>query len=271
MIRVRRVVAVAIIIVIPLSVLLLPSFLKENAEILFLNTFSPVMKVSRVMRSGTDRFFRGIIDLFKAKDENRRLLLENRKLSTENLHLKEAQKENARLHRLLSFDETKVEFSTPARIVGRDSGRWYHTVLIDKGFSNGVREGMCVVSGADLVGKVIQIGNKVSKVLLIIDHHSRVGAIVQRSRENGVLEGRSQLLCRLNYLSRNADIKEGDLIISSGLTQGFPKGLAIGNVMNVHKEKYGLYSYADIKPAVDFGKIEEVLVIDHGLEKSESL
>jgi rod shape-determining protein MreC len=121
---------------------------------------------------------------------------------------------------------------------------------------------MGVVNAEGIIGKVVEVMPESSRVLLLIDEGCKVGAMVESSQEMGILQGsRFGKGCVLNYLPRDAKAKAGDKIISSGLSKFFPPGAHIGTVSKVQDDDYGLFQYAEVKPGVKFGELEEVLVI----------
>lgn len=198
----------------------------------------------------------------------RRLLKENRLLkeklnfiTTQVIQLEEARKENERLNALFSFRK-KVQFTTiPVKVIGKDASNWTNTIIFDKGRRDGIVIDMSVVSSAGLVGKIIESGWKSSKAILLTDPNCRVSAIIQRSREEGILYGLGGNLCRLRYLPVGADVKPGDFVISSGFGGVYPKGLLVGEVIKVGVEDDRLSTYALVKPATELDRIEEALCL----------
>jgi rod shape-determining protein MreC len=108
---------------------------------------------------------------------------------------------------------------------------------------------------------VIEVGRYSSKVLLITDPSSKVGVVVQRNRQGGILTGRPDGLCKMIYIALDSDIAPGDRVITAGFGSIFPKGILIGTIVKVGKETGRLYKYAIVKPNQDLAKIEEVLCI----------
>lgn len=186
------------------------------------------------------------------------------RLRTKITELEEERLENQRLRRLLTFKGRKsfeevLAGSVGAKVIGREPTNWYRIVTIDKGRSEGIQKGMPVITAEGIVGYISEVARNASQVRLILDGAASVGGLVQRSRENGVVRGRGTDLCEMVYLSPHADIEEGDLIISSGLGGRYPSGLRIGRVVSVKRESY--LQKAELLPAVDFSRLEEVLVL----------
>jgi rod shape-determining protein MreC len=101
----------------------------------------------------------------------------------------------------------------------------------------------------------------VSRVLLLIDENSNIDALIQENRIQGILQGAASLGCSLKYVPKTETVNVGNIVVSSGLSGLFPKGLLLGVVKNVEKTDSGLFQKIDIAPYVDFSRLEEVMVI----------
>ena len=197
-----------------------------------------------------------------------RLAVENRelrdvigKLTAQTEGLKAAALENERLRKLLNFKSPQVHQVIPSQVIGRDTSIWTRTILLDKGKKEGIRIGMPVVSHEGLVGRIMDIGDSVSRVLMLIDPNSKVGVILSESREQGLLVGQGDHFCRIQYLSLEAEVHLEEKVLTSGVGGIFPKGILIGHVVFVGKESDGMHQYALVRPAVHFQTIEEVLCL----------
>ena len=195
--------------------------------------------------------------------DSEKLELKNRirEMERELAELDEARIENDRLRILLGFRQKAKRFSIPALVVGRDPNNWSSVVFIDKGEKNGVVNDMVVISGHGLVGRIRESGTTMAKVMLINDIDSKIGAIEQKSREQGLLIGIPEGRCKLIYLPLDLDIRKGDRILTSGMGGIYPKGILIGRVAEVAKEKGRLYKYAIVEPSNKLSRLEEVLCI----------
>lgn len=195
--------------------------------------------------------------------ENINLKAELDKFSGTDFKLIEIQQENERLRALLNFKEQAEFVVTPAQVIGRNPSSWFSNLTLDKGSKDGIRVDMPVVTNQGLVGKVIEVQPSFCKVQLLISPDSGISAIVQRTRDNGVLIGMAvpSGYAKITRLEQRADIKEGDVIVSSPLTGIYPKGLAIGRVVEVYDDPVSLERSALVKPEVDFDRLEEVLII----------
>lgn len=175
--------------------------------------------------------------------------------------LQEESLENQRLRGLLLLKE-KIKFKVAAAgVIGRCADNWSSSIIIDKGSNNGVDSGMAVISYLGLVGRVARAQKTESVVILLNDANFAVSAIAQRSRQEGLVSGTMGSLLLMRYLPKEADILKSDVILTSGLAGFYPKGLLIGEVIEVGEEFSGLSKFALIKPAAELSALEEVLVI----------
>lgn len=186
-------------------------------------------------------------------------------LETENIRLKELANENERLKTLLYFKQETPFSLIAARVIAKDTSNWKKSVTIDKGLSDGIYLDMPVMTTAGLVGWVKSVGSGSAQVVLITDVNSKVAAIVQDTRYDGLVEGADSEWCRLKFIEADADIKEGQAVITSGFSSICPKGIIIGRIKKIIYEKGEVQKTALIKPAVDFNRLEEVLCITSSL------
>ena len=210
---------------------------------------------------GTSGVWSGYVDLVGVKEENRRLQEELYQLQSEkNQHL-EAVAALERLEAFLEFKKQNPYSMMTARVIGRDPTNWYRTMVIDKGEQDGVRMDMGVIAPGGVVGRVMKTAPGISQVQLLTDRSSAVAGLVQRTRDEGIIEGTERGLARIKYLPVLSEVQEGDIVLTSGLAGSFPKGLLIGRIHWVKKQERALFQEAKLTPMVDFSKLEEVLVI----------
>lgn len=169
--------------------------------------------------------------------------------------------ENLRLKELLAIKKNLSYKAIASRVIGRAPDNWSSVIILDKGKRQGIKAGCVVMSYAGLVGRVIEVYETTSKVIQINDPNLGVSGINQRSRQEGFVSGTLGNSLFMKYLPKDADIKVSDVIITSGLTETYPKGIIIGTVTDVGEEFSGLSRYAIIKPAANLSSVEEVLVI----------
>jgi len=188
---------------------------------------------------------RGEIDLLKRKLEESRPVLD----------------ENQRLKGILGFRK-EIPFTTiPAEVIGRDPSNWSNSVIIDKGASSGIRQSKAVLSTRGLVGRLVEVGRYSSRILLITDPNSKVGVVIDRNRQGGILTGRPDGKCKMIYIALDSDAAKGDKVVTAGLSAVFPRGILVGEVVEVGKEPGRLYKYAIVKTSQDMSKLEEVLCV----------
>jgi rod shape-determining protein MreC len=173
----------------------------------------------------------------------------------------ELAKENNRLRELLGFKRSLSGPAIAAQVIGKDPSAWFKTVILDKGGTDGVQRGLPAVTSRGVVGQVVEASSYQSRLLLIIDRNSAADALVQRTRARGIVKGTSGDECYLDYVMPEDDVRVGDLVISSGFDGVYPKGLLMGTVTAVNFQGADFFKEVRIAPAVDFDKLEEVLII----------
>ena len=230
-------------------------------EALVVEITAPVQKVVSAVISGISSVWKGYFHLVGLQRENEALKQQLKKLKLELHSYREADLANRRLRALLNFKTSIATPLLPAEVVAFDPSGWFQTILIDKGRNDGVVRDMAVVSADGLAGRVIGVSGRHAQVLLILDRNSAVDALIQRSRARGVLVGLGRELCLLKYVQRNEDVQVGDQVISSGMGGVFPKGLLLGRVREVVRGSSGLVQEVEVDPAVDFSRLEEVMVV----------
>jgi len=152
-----------------------------------------------------------------------------------------------------------------ARVVQRSQEAWLSFFIIDKGEKNGVKKNMVVINNQGLIGYVVNAGANWAKVITLLDPDFSASAMVVRTREIGVVRGSvnllSKRLCELRYISKDSKIKLNDIVITSGMGEIFPKGIAIGKVVQIKNDKFELTKNIVIEPLVDIENVEYVMVL----------
>ncbi len=210
------------------------------------------------------------LDLVNVHRENQKLRLELARVKTEKTHLAELEAENHRLAELLELRQALNLSAVAANVIGADATGVSRTLILGQGTDTGIKPGMAVVSVQGVVGKIIAASAHASRVLLIDDHNSALDAFDQRSRARGIVAGVVDDGLIMKYVGRTDDVKAGDSVITSGLDGTFPRGLLIGSVKGVGRDAPGLFLNVLIKPAVDFRRLEQVLVITQTLPQPPS-
>jgi rod shape-determining protein MreC len=207
------------------------------------------------------RVWNNYIALVDLKRENTRIKEEIKQLNSSLIAAKEDVRENERLARLLDLRKSVKELTVAATVIGEDVTPWFRSLTIDRGSASGIREGLPVLAADGVVGQTVKVTTNSSRVLLLTDHASGISAMIQRSRARGVVKGRGDNLCSLEFAMRGEDVQVGDQVISSGIGGIFTKGLPIGEVTMVKKGEYGIFQTVTIRPMVSVGHLEEVLVV----------
>jgi rod shape-determining protein MreC len=194
-------------------------------------------------------------------EENNKLRKKVNELKAEMILYQEGYLESQRLKKLLSIiDDTDHDYIA-ARVIGKEQASLSKIILINKGSAQGLAVGMPVVAYPGVIGRITDITWHSARVLLLNDESSNVDALVQRNRTQGIIRGAGSRGCILKYVSKTQDVKEGDTIVSSGIGGVFPKGIIIGTVNHVDRQEAGLFLKINVTPAIDFSKLEEVLII----------
>lgn len=205
------------------------------------------------------------LDTLQAENEALRELVDQ--LMIENVKLKDETREIRFLREELRFKRANPSFDIRAadilggQVVGRDPGNTLAYIIIDVGASDGVKVGMPVTRAGALIGQVVRVGKHASRVLLIIDPASKVNARIQSSGATGIVTGGVDGTLRMVQIPPDAEVKEGDVVITSGYGGHFPRRLAIGQVIRVYKRDVDPFQTADLQPAADFSALEIVSVI----------
>ncbi len=200
--------------------------------------------------------------------QNRRLRRLNTELALENQLIREAQLENVRLRQLLSFREREqLSAILLAEVIAREPDRQMNSILIGAGRDRGLRRNLPVVTSRGLVGKVVEVFPRSSLVQLLMDRNCPVSAMIQRTRISGLLSYHGGNTFRLENVPWRMDVREGDEVISSGLGGLFPKGLRLGQVIEVSSHERSLFKKITVEPSVDFNSLEEVFVIIQSAEE----
>jgi rod shape-determining protein MreC len=211
---------------------------------------------------GTVSTWRGYVALRGVYSLNLGLKEESRRLRAENNELSEARAENERLKRMLAYTEANPGQHVFARVLGVNPVSTLLSLRIDRGEADGVRHGMPVVTPDGVVGQVQRATGNYSDVVLVTDQNSRIGIKVQRSRVRATAQGRGDdRSLRLENALRTDDFREGDQVLTSGTDGVFPPGLVVGTITTLQRQTYGMVQTAEIAPAVNMTKLEEVLVI----------
>jgi rod shape-determining protein MreC len=202
--------------------------------------------------------------LFRLEAENRALTRQLEQYRSLQLELDQLAAQNSRLRGLLGLKAQAQGWNLlAATIIARNPDSWFDTVEIDRGRNQGVTPGMAVIVPQGVVGRVIAASASTATVMLIVDPDSAVGAIDVRSQAAGVLLGHESAQGTLTFqlFSHHPDVMPGDVVVTSGYSQYYPRGLLLGQVVSVAPANYGLTEVAQVAPAVHFDRLQTVLVV----------
>lgn len=237
----------------------------------------PVIAGYHAIVNGAGNLLDRYVYLIHVEQENAQLKLQVQALQEElNHHINGSIQFNL-LREQLKFLEDDPETKIFAEVIGESVDNFHHVLVLNKGSIAGIRRNFPVVLREGVVGRIQSVTATQSLVELITDRRHRFPALVQRTRERAITSGGEEDLqltapdrgmvygtgrdLQLNRVRMLADVQPGDRIVTSGLSGIFPKGLLVGMVTSVHRERHELFQSADIEPVVDFNKIEWVFVI----------
>lgn len=251
-------------------------FLNWLSDIIY-NTITPILNLVHQLVESVKDFFRTLFSIDEVNQEIKDLRQKNSVLERQILFLENINRENKRLRDLLDFEE-KVDFEMiGAEVIANSPSIWEKTITINRGSKDGLEKRMPVITyNGYLVGRIENLGRSSAQVRLIIDHDFVVGGIIARtdSREIGLVRGsgRSDRPNMMDNIAWDADIQEGDVILTSGLSNNFPAGLKIGEVAGVETDNYGLSQKSEINLYLNNFTLEEVMVITNfNKEENEEL
>lgn len=234
-------------------------------ESVIFGTFSEVQRGATSVVSGVQEGWQNYFALQEIRRANERLLEENSQLQLRLQQERALAAQTRSLQELLDL-RNRVDFVTTAgmvvqsTVIGGGAAPEFRTVTIDKGGLAGLKANMAVLAPAGVVGRVIVSTPRASKVQLLIDVNAAAGAVVERSRAQGIVVGDGRDRLRMDYVPSSADIQPGDVVVTSGIEGIYPKGFVIGQIESVERGA-GEYSNVVIRPAVDFSALEGVLVV----------
>jgi rod shape-determining protein MreC len=236
---------------------------KSGVPVLQAVAFGLVAEVQRAgaaIAGGMSSLWVGYVDLRGTRAQNLRL---QRELDASRIRLQQERASAARsegLARLLDLRTHTALETSAAEVLAGSASPEFRTITVGKGTSDGLRPDMAVIAPSGVVGRVIVPSADAAKVQLLVDRNAAVGALIERSRSQGVAVGEGTSLLRLDFVSDTSDIRVGDTVVTSGIDGIYPKGFVIGKTVQVERAG-GSYRMIQIQPAVDFSSLEDVLVV----------
>ena len=230
------------------------------------SSVTPFEKVLNWVHGGSWNLWHNYFYLRGVRAENRELKAEIERLRLDQVRLNEDAAQARRLQALLSFKEQFISQTLPAQVIGSGGSEQSRIVYIDKGQHDGLKPDMAVITVDGIVGKVLKVFGSTSQVLLIDDQSSGVGAILEKSRLQGILRGTSAGEVVLERIMTDNPVQPGEEVRTSGGDRIFPKGLPVGTVTRVGNGS-DLFLSIRVRPAANLSKLEEVLVVTKLVEQ----
>ena len=229
-------------------------------EVLTFGAFAEVQRGAAGFTGGLRNAWNSYVNLRGVRAENERLKEQLGSLQVQ-FQQERAKAERARqLERLLGFQQQLTIDTVPSVVIGAGATTDFRVITIDKGSTSGIATNMAVIAPTGVVGRVVTPTSHASKVQLLIDRNAAAGALVERSRAQGIVIGAGENIVRMDFVEATADVKVGDTIVTSGIDGIYPKGFVIGKVETVGGGN-GIYKNIRVRPSVEFNRLEEVLVI----------
>jgi rod shape-determining protein MreC len=220
---------------------------------------APVLQVMSRPAAAIASVVNAIHDLAAMRAENVRLAEENERLMHWQTVARELDNENKALKAQLNFMPDPDAAFITARVIGDTGGAFVHTMMLNVGSRDGVRKGQAVIAGEHMVGRIVEVGDRLARILLLTDINSHIPVIIENSRAKAILSGDNSDRPRLNYLAPNSNPAPGDRVITSGHGGAFPPGLPIGVIASVQD------GIVRVEPYVHRNQLEYVTVVDYGL------
>jgi rod shape-determining protein MreC len=233
-------------------------------EDIILRASNPVQRMIKGASSSAALTLEDLRRFGELRSDNERLNATVGELLAEIARLRVTARENVALREAARYVRENPQLSlVAARVVGRDSSNLLDTILIDQGTSSGIEEGMAVVWRGGLVGRVIEATGNTAKILPVTSPSSVVNVSVQGTDADadGSATGRSNSLMVMGQILEDQKIETGQFVVTSGLGGGFPKGILVGQVVNIRTSTASVLKEADVRPFVDTNKLDTVQVV----------
>ena len=229
-------------------------------EAVTFGVFAEVQRGAGSVIEGVEGGWEGYFALQQVRQENERLRQELEQLRVRLQEERAVAQQSRGLQQLLELRQRTELSTTGATVIAGAAAPDFRTVTVDKGTTDGLRPDQAVISPSGVVGRIIMPSARASKVQLLIDRNASAGALVERSRAQGVVLGNGGDRLRMEYVSSAADVKVGDLVVTSGIEGIYPKGFVIGQIESIERGA-GMFSSIVIAPSVDYSSLENVLVV----------
>jgi rod shape-determining protein MreC len=226
---------------------------------------TPLQYAAATLARGLSNLWGDYIYLVDVKEDNARLASQNARLRERERKLEGLEEENRRLRRLLDLKNSLSTEIVSAQVTGKNTNEFFRVarIMLDKEVRD-IGPNLPVISPDGVVGTTIKGSGDTVDVRLVVDAGSGVDVVVQRTGTRGYARGtgdESKYTLNIEYVQRTDEVEVGDLLVTSGVGRRFPKGIPVGTVTQVIKREFGIYQQVIAAPAVDFSRLEEVLVV----------
>jgi len=245
----------------------------ENTRLIRVWAVDAITPFERILvwaQNGSSNLWHNYFFLRGVRAENRELKQQIDQMRLEQARLSEDAEQAHRLQKLLAFKEQTITKTMAAQVIGTSGSDLSQSIFIDKGSNEGVKPDMAVITANGIVGKVLHVYPSTAQVLMINDQTSGVGAMLEKSRLQGVLKGTPDGAVVLERVMSDEKVSTGETVLSSGGDQIFPKGLPVGTVTKV-SPGHEMFLNIQVKPAADLSRLEEVLVVTEKQEQSAAV
>ncbi len=236
--------------------------IRSSAGSWFHFALRPFLESTSILSAQASNIRHQFYNYWNAIDKQHEQEQEIEELESRLVRFDEVLRENNRLKRLLDFRDSLPQKAVGVRIMGYGLKPWKKSVLLNKGSSQGIKPLSVLVVPSGLVGRIVDVGLVSSQAILLTDPESRVAAVTLNSRAQGIAEGNGGDKLKLRYLNLDDAVQVGEIVVTSGLSDIYPKGLRVGRIESVERDADGLHLSATVRPAVRFSKIEEILCLE---------
>jgi len=258
-------IAVALVALLTLLVLNLPSRTSTRLKLALGSVFLPLFGVASGAQQAAARTGDALLPRSELIRVNETLHRQNQELRLQALQAAEISRENERLRQLLGWQKQSPWKVKLARVLSRDPANWWRTIQIDLGSRDGLRENLAVLTTDGLIGRVSVVSLTRSQVILVGDPNCKVPAVVKNpGNDTGIVAGSGPFdgsFVKFTCFVNSANLKPGQLVVTSELSAIYPQGIPIGTVADAHPAESGLYTVADVKLAARLNSLEEVWVM----------
>jgi rod shape-determining protein MreC len=238
-----------------------PGARASKPALVLIEILRPFQTLVAGVTGGSSGFIHDYFALVGVRRENAELRRQLAQFYAQQAQMQELESENHHLADLLQLRDVLATRAVAVNVIGSDPNALSRTIIVGQGLHSGLRRDMAVIANEGVVGRLMVVAPDAARVLLIDDHNSALDAIDQRSRARGIVAGVIEDGLNMKYVDRSEDLRPGDRIVTSGMDGIYPRGLLVGEVGRVSREGPGLFLNIEVVPAVNFRKLEQLLVL----------